>query len=80
LKRRVLKLPSHIYACVVKRFGTHHQYFGSQWNKVCNNPTAFGRLRRLLKQVCKKVANNLGFGSTHIIELQDPKYLQQLGL
>jgi hypothetical protein len=78
MKGSVLKLPSHVSACVVKGFGAHHQNLGSQWNKVCNNPTAFGRLGRLLKQFHKKVANNLSFGSTHIIEPQDPKYLQQL--
>jgi hypothetical protein len=80
LKGRVLKLPSHVSTCVVKGFGTHHQNLGSQWNKVCNNPIAFGKLGILLKHVHKKVVNNLGFGSTHIIEPQDPKYLQQFGL
>jgi hypothetical protein len=73
LKGRVLKLPSHVFACVVKGFRIHHQNLGSQWNKVCNNPIAFGRLVKLLKPVHKKVANNLGFGSTQSIEPQDPK-------
>jgi hypothetical protein len=35
---------------------------------------------RLWKQGYQKVASNFNFGSTYIVEPQDPKYLQQLGL
>jgi hypothetical protein len=47
---------------------------------VSNNPSTFGIQVKVPQQGYQKVASNLDFGSTHIIEPQDLKYPQQFGL
>jgi hypothetical protein len=68
MKRRVPKLLSLVSTCVVVKFGVRHQYFKFHYNQVFNNPLVFDILMKLLKQGHMNISNNLGFGSTHIVE------------
>jgi hypothetical protein len=65
---RDLKLVPFAFACIVEGIEFHYQNLESYWCQMSHNLIAFDIQMRWPQQGHYKEANNLGFGSTHILD------------